>query len=105
MPAMTRVVQIEPGPIPTLMASAPALIRASVASAVATLPAMISTSKFAFIFETVSITERAWPCEVSTTTTSTPAATIASIRSNASAPVPTAAATRNRPLASFVACG
>ena len=40
-PATTRVVQIEPGPIPTLTASAPASISATVASAVATLPAMI----------------------------------------------------------------
>ncbi len=36
-----RVVQIEPGPMPTLTASAPASISASAPSAVATLPAMI----------------------------------------------------------------
>ena len=35
--------QIEPGPIPTFTASAPASISASVASAVATLPAITST--------------------------------------------------------------
>jgi hypothetical protein len=40
-PATTRVVQIEPGPIPTLTASAPAPISALVASPVATLPATI----------------------------------------------------------------
>ena len=40
-PATTRVVQIEPGPMPTLTASAPALASASAPSAVATLPAMI----------------------------------------------------------------
>jgi hypothetical protein len=40
-PAMTRVVQIEPGPMPTLIPSAPASIRARVAPAVATLPATI----------------------------------------------------------------
>ena len=39
-PATTRVVQMEPGPIPTLMPSAPALIRSAVASFVATLPAI-----------------------------------------------------------------
>ena len=39
-PATTRVVQIEPGPIPTLIASAPASISASAASAVAMLPAV-----------------------------------------------------------------
>ena len=38
-PATMRVVQIDPGPIPTLTASAPAPISALVASAVATLPA------------------------------------------------------------------
>ena len=38
-PATIRVVQIEPGPIPTLIASAPASISARAASAVATLPA------------------------------------------------------------------
>src|SRR5690625_3742554 len=41
-PATTRVVQIEPGPIPTLTIDAPALINAFVASPVATLPAIIS---------------------------------------------------------------
>ena len=41
-PATTRVVQMDPGPMPTLMPSAPALISASAASAVAMLPAMIS---------------------------------------------------------------
>src|SRR5512142_883584 len=41
-PATTRVVQIDPGPIPTFTASTPALQSASVASAVATFPAMSS---------------------------------------------------------------
>jgi len=40
-PATMRVVQIEPGPMPTLTQSAPASISASVASRVATLPAMM----------------------------------------------------------------
>ena len=40
-PATMRVVQIEPGPMPTLTASAPASISASAPSAVATLPATI----------------------------------------------------------------
>ena len=43
-PAMTRVVQIEPGPIPTLMASAPASISALAPSAVAILPATTCTA-------------------------------------------------------------
>ena len=38
-----RVVQIEPGPMPTLIASAPASISACAPSRVATLPAMIAT--------------------------------------------------------------
>jgi hypothetical protein len=42
MPATTRVVQMEPGPMPTLTASAPASMSASVAAAVATLPATSS---------------------------------------------------------------
>ena len=42
-PATTRVVHIEPGPMPTLIPSAPASIKARVASAVATLPATTST--------------------------------------------------------------
>ncbi len=37
-PATMRVVQIEPGPTPTFTAETPALISASVPSAVATLP-------------------------------------------------------------------
>ena len=40
MPATTLVVQIEPGPMPTFTASAPAAIRSSAASAVAILPAI-----------------------------------------------------------------
>ena len=105
MPATTRVVQIDPGPIPTLTASAPASMSATVASAVATLPATMSISKFARIFATVSMTLRACPWAVSTTMTSTPAVTSASIRSRASGPVPTAAATRKRPPSSLVARG
>ena len=39
-PATTRVVQMDPGPIPTFTASAPASIRSRVPSAVATFPTM-----------------------------------------------------------------
>ena len=39
MPATTRVVQMEPGPMPTFTQSAPASNSARVAAAVATLPA------------------------------------------------------------------
>ncbi len=41
-PATTRVVQIDPGPTPTLTASAPALINACAPARVATLPPIIS---------------------------------------------------------------
>ena len=44
MPATTRVVQMEPGPIPTFTASTPALIRSCVAAAVATFPAKMVIS-------------------------------------------------------------
>ena len=44
IPATTRVVQIEPGPIPILTQSTPALIKASVAAPVATFPAIICKS-------------------------------------------------------------
>ena len=43
-PATTRVEHTEPGPTPTLIASAPAAIRSSAPSAVATFPAMTSIS-------------------------------------------------------------
>ena len=43
-PVTTRVVQIEPGPMPILTASTPAVINALVASAVATFPAISSIS-------------------------------------------------------------
>ena len=54
-PATIRVVQIEPGPIPTFTASAPASYKAFTASGVATFPAITSTSSVAFISFTVSI--------------------------------------------------
>ena len=59
-PATTRVVQIEPGPIPTLMPSAPASTRALAASPVATFPTIISCSgNAALAARSLSIT----PCE------------------------------------------
>ena len=42
-PVTMRVVQMEPGPMPTLMASAPASMRARAPSWVATLPARRAT--------------------------------------------------------------
>ncbi len=91
--------------MPTLIASAPASISARAASAVAMFPAITSTADTALIFVTISSTPAEWPCAVSTTSTSTPAATSACARSTASGPTPTAAPARSRPRSSFVACG
>ena len=46
-PATTRVVQIEPGPTPTLTASTPASTRACAPARVATLPPMTCTCRVA----------------------------------------------------------
>jgi hypothetical protein len=46
-PVTTRVVQIDPGPIPTFTASTPARIKSSAPSPVATFPATSSTSGWA----------------------------------------------------------
>ncbi len=105
-PATIRVVQIEPGPMPTLTPSAPASARAAAASAVATLPAMICAPLDSRrTAATLSSTPREWPCAVSTTITSAPAAIRASARSMPEAPVPVAAPTRSRPCVSLQACG
>ena len=67
-PATMRVVQIEPGPMPTLIASAPASISACAPSRVATLPAMIATLLVARRSRrTCESTDSEWPCAVSTT--------------------------------------
>ena len=56
-PATTRVVQIDPGPIPTFNPSAPASIRSCAACCVAILPAIIACSGNLFRSSfTVSIT-------------------------------------------------
>ena len=61
-PATTRVVQIDPGPMPTLTASTPASQSAVAPSAVATLPATISMPrKLRLRSRTASITPREWP--------------------------------------------
>ena len=86
-PATTRVVQIEPGPTPTLTASAPASTSACAPSGVATLPPMTSTWRVAgsdLSRRTMSSSSRAWPCAVSTTSTSTPASISVVARSQAS---------------------
>ena len=104
-PATTRVVQIEPGPTPTLTPSAPASTRAWAPARVATLPPITSVSELALICPIMSSTAWAWPCAVSTTRKSTPASTSAWARRLASSPTPTAAPTTSRPAGSLVACG
>jgi hypothetical protein len=61
-PATTRVVQIEPGPMPTLTACAPASISALVPTDVATWPATICTWPYFFLIAwTDSQTFLLWP--------------------------------------------
>ena len=106
MPAMIRVVQIEPAPMPTLTASTPSPMSASVPSAVATLPATRSTcGKRRRSVRTMSRTFCEWPGPVSTTSASTLAATSASARSTVSRAMPTAAPQRSRPSESLDAFG
>ena len=97
-PAITLVVQIEPGPIPTLTASAPASTKYLAASAVAIFPTI--TSKFGnlfFIFFKTSTTPLVWPCAVSIIIASTSDLTNASALFKASEVTPIAAATLNLP--------
>ena len=94
-PATTRVVQMEPGPMPIFTASAPASISAFTASGVATLPATICTLLDIFLMRvTWLMTLSEWPCAVSTTMRSTPASTSISARRKPASPVPVAAPTR-----------
>src|SRR3954468_24238429 len=105
-PATTRVVQMLPGPIPTLTASTPASQSAAAPSPVATLPATSSMSlKFLRSERTASTTPFAWPCAVSTQMMSQPARKSACTRSSRSGPTPTAAPTRRRPCSSLAAFG
>ena len=106
-PATTRVVQMEPGPIPTFTASAPASIMAFAAARVARLPPITSTrspNSF-FTLDTISSTPLLWACAVSTMSTSTPASVSAPARDHESAPVPMPAPTSSLPDASFEESG
>ena len=102
-PVTMRVVQMEPGPMPTLTPSAPASTRALAPSVVATLPATTGTFSSFLMAATVSITLRLWPCAVSTTTTSQPAST--SLRTRSRSCTPTAAPQTRRPRTSRAALG
>src|SRR5271168_4640429 len=71
-PATMRVVQIEPGPCPTLIVVAPADARYSTPAALVTLPAMMGNfGKALRRTRTVSPTPLLNPCAVETATTST----------------------------------
>ena len=106
IPVTTLVVQIDPGPIPTLTQSAPASIKSLVASAVATLPAIIWRSgKASFNFLTAFKTPLEWPWAVSIVTTSTFASTKAWHLSIISLVIPTAAPTNNLPCESLAEFG
>src|SRR3954452_11433618 len=86
-PVTTRVVQIEPGPTPTLTASAPASTNAWAPCRVATLPPITWTCRVAesdFSRWTMSSSSRTCPCAVSATSTSTPASISVVARSQAS---------------------
>src|SRR5205823_5891275 len=100
-----RVVQIDPGPTPTLTPSAPASTSACAPARVATLPPTTSTVVSRLSRPTISTTAREWPWAVSTTSTSTPASTSVLARLYDSSPTPTAAPTTSRPSASLVASG
>ena len=106
-PATIRVVQIEPGPMPTLIASAPASTSAFAASAVATLPATTWTELDSALHPLDRRARRRvlWPCAVSMTMQSQPASISASERAKPASPTVVAAATRSRPSPSLVASG
>ena len=106
-PATMRVVQIEPGPMPTLMASAPASISACAPSAVAILPATTCTALEARLMRvTASSTCREWPCAVSTTIEVDAGLEQAlGARRSRLSPTVVAAATRSRPCSSLQAFG
>mmetsp|Transcript_28788 Transcript_28788/g.81805 ORF Transcript_28788/g.81805 Transcript_28788/m.81805 type:complete len:290 (+) Transcript_28788:473-1342(+) len=100
------VVQMEPMPMPTLRASAPQSSRFCAWRKVTTFPATTCNSgNSCFIQRTMSCWKMLSPCELSTTTASTPAATSARTRSLSAGLVPTAAATRKCLSTSVVALG
>ena len=106
IPVTILVVQIEPGPIPTFIPSAPASTSALAPSPVATLPPITSTSgKFFLIHLTRLRTFKEWPWAVSTTRTSTLAWTRAATLSSVPSPTLTEAPTIKRPWSSLHAFG
>ena len=97
---------MDPGPIPTLTASAPASIRSLVAAPVATFPAITcSSGYFPLIIRRQLSTFSECPWAESSTTTSTLASTSAPTRSSTLAVIPTPAPQRRRPCPSFAERG
>ena len=82
-PVTTRVVQIDPGPMPTLTASTPASINSARAFAGADIAGdqIWCRDDGCLISRTASITRNEWPCAVSITKQSTRAFTNSSARS------------------------
>ena len=106
MPATIRVVQIEPGPMPTFTISAPASIKSRVASAVTTLPATSGRVGYAFLtFATASTIPLECPCAESSTTISTLDLTSSATLSRTSGEPPIAAAARSLPFLSRALLG
>ena len=98
--------QIEPGPTPTFMASAPALMIDFAPAAVATFPATTSILGYSFLINlTASMTPFESPCALSRTKTSTPAAANFFALLAKSFPTPIAAPTINLPSTSREARG
>ena len=96
IPATILVVQIEPGPIPTFMISAPELYNFFAASPVAIFPTQIGILLAVFFnFDKVFKTFLLWPCAVSITIKSTPLSISDFALFKSSWLVPTAAPTNN----------
>ena len=65
-PVFMRVMQTLPGPMPTLVASAPQFSRSIIASGVPTLPAITKAlGSFALMWAIMFFTLSAWPCAMS----------------------------------------
>jgi len=105
-PVTMRVVQMDPGPIPTLMASTPASISASAPSYVATLPASRPTCGNALLHLADRFKTRD-ECHAPSRSpeTSARARTSSAARSRKSPVAPIAPPTRNRPWSSLLAMG
>ncbi len=99
-PVTTRVVQIDPGPMPTLIPSAKSTTAAA-ASRVPTFPTTTSAPVSSVMWRALSMTLRLWAWAQSINSTSAPASSAARARSVS--PGPTAAPTRSAPSGSRAA--